>query len=158
MPRRPYNWQPGIVAGKGFVLPSRTGCTLNYVEVYPAGLWIQMSVRLRGPLTIEQQRVINHQVDAYLRNIPSEAPQLIVDQDNSGRSVAELVTHEGHNNFWTLSFWAEHPVASSGLTIFFTWPEQGIELAFPVDGEEIERALGDATELWETSSMEYTTF
>lgn len=158
MPRRPYNWQPGIVAGKGFVLPSGAGCGLNYVEVYPFGLWVQMSVRFKGPLTIEQQRVINHQVDAYLRNRPSEAPQLIVDQIDSGRSVAEIVTHEGHNNFWTLSFWVDHTVASSELTIVFTWAEQGIEIAFPVVGKDIEGALADATELWETSSMEYTTF
>ena len=158
MPRRPYNWQPGIVAGRGSVLLSGAGCSLNFAEVYPFGLWVQMSVRFKGPLTLEQQREINRQVGAYLRNSPAEDPQLTVDQENSGRSTAEIVTHEGHNNFWTISFWADHDVAAGALSMVFSWTDQDIETTFSVTGEDIETALTDATELWKTSSMEYSTF
>lgn len=34
-----------------------------------------MSVRFKGPLSLEQQREINRQVGAYLRNSPAESPQ-----------------------------------------------------------------------------------
>lgn len=39
----------------------------------------------------------------------------------------------------------------------FTWTDQDIETTFSVTGEDIETALTDATELWPTLSMEYTT-
>ena len=158
MPRRPYNWQPGFVAGRGSVLLSGAGCSLNFAEVYPFGLWVQMSVRFKGPLTLERQRDINHQVGAYLRNSPAEGPQLTVTQENSGRSTAEVVTHEGHNNFWTISFWVDHDVTAGALSMVFIWTDQDIETTFSVTGEDIETALSAATELWKTSSVEYTTF
>ncbi|MET1153200.1 hypothetical protein [Arthrobacter sp.] len=109
-------------------------------------------------MTLEQQREINHQVGAYLRNSPAEGPQLAVDQDSSGRSTAEVVTHEGHNNFWTISFWVDHDVAAEALSVVFTWTDQDIETTFSVTGEHIDSALSNATELWKTSSVEYTTF
>lgn len=117
-----------------------------------------MSVRFKGPLTLEQQRVIGRQVGAYLRNSPAEGPQLAVDQHSSGRSTAEIVTHEGHNNFWTMSFWVDHDVAAGVLSVVFTWPDQDIDRTFSVTGDDVASALGDATELWKTSSVEYTTF
>jgi hypothetical protein len=158
MPRRPYNWQPGFVAGRGSVLLSGAGCSLNFAEVYPFGLWVQMSVRFKGPLTLEQQRDIDRQVGAYLRNSPAEGPQLAVDQDSSGCSTAEIVMHEGHNNFWTISFWVDHDVAAGALSVVFTWTDQDIETTFSVTGEDVDSALSEATELWKTSSVEYTTF
>ncbi|WP_143019230.1 hypothetical protein [Arthrobacter sp. ov407] len=109
-------------------------------------------------MTLEQQREIDRQVGAYLRNSPAEGPQLAVDQDSSGRSTAEIVTHEGHNNFWTISFWVDHDVAAGALSIVFTWTDQDIETTFSVTGEDVDSALSEATELWKTSSMEYTTF
>ncbi|BCW42455.1 hypothetical protein StoSoilB3_39900 [Arthrobacter sp. StoSoilB3] len=158
MPRRPYNWLPGFVAGRGSILLNGAGCSLNFAEVYPFGLWVQISVRFRGPLTLEQQRDIDRQVGAYLRNSPAEGPLLTIDQDGSGRSTAEIVTHEGHNNFWTISFWVDHKVAAGALSVVFTWTGQDIEMTFSVTGEDVDSALSTATELWKTSSVEYSTF
>ncbi|MFJ5958193.1 hypothetical protein ACIQC5_19820 [Paenarthrobacter sp. NPDC092416] len=109
-------------------------------------------------MTLEQQRDIDRQVGAYLRNSPAEGPLLAVDQDGSGRSTAEIVTHEGHNNFWTTSFWVDHKVAAGALSVVFTWTDQDIETTFSVRGEDVDSALRTATELWKTSSVEYTTF
>ncbi len=158
MPRRPYNWQPGFVAGRGSVLLNGAGCSLVFAEVYPFGLWVQMGVRFKGPLTLEQQRDLGRQVDAYLRNSPAEGPQLAVNQDGSGRSTAEIVTHEGHNNFWTISFWVDHDVAAGAMSVVFTWTDQDIEVSYVITAEDVRSALRDATELWKTSSVEYTTF
>jgi hypothetical protein len=117
-----------------------------------------MSVRFKGPLTLEQQREINRQVGAYLRNSPAESPQLAVDQEISGGSTAEIVTHEGHNNFWTISYWVDHDVAAGALSMVFTWTDQDIETTLSVTGQDIETALTDATELWKASPIEYSTF
>lgn len=158
MPRRPYNWQPGFVAGRGSVLLNGAGCSLVFAEVYPFGLWVQMGVRFKGPLTLEQQRDLGRQVDAYLRNSPAEGPQLAVNQDGSGRSTAEIVTHEGHNNFWTISFWVDHDVAAGAMSVVFTWTDQDIEVSYVITADDVGSALRDARELWKTSSVEYTTF
>ncbi|WP_232084737.1 hypothetical protein [Arthrobacter sp. SO5] len=109
-------------------------------------------------MSLEQQRDIDRQVGAYLRNSPADGPQVAVGQETSGYSTAEIVTHEGHNNFWTISFWVEHDVAAGAMSVVFTWTDQDIETAFSVTGEDVDSALSDATELWKTSSVEYTTF
>lgn len=117
-----------------------------------------MGVRFKGPLTLEQQRDLGRQVGAYLRNSPVEGPQLAVNQDGSGRSTAEIVTHEGHNNFWTISFWVDHDVAAGAMSVEFRWTDQDIEVSYLVTADDVGSALRDARELWKTSSVEYTTF
>jgi hypothetical protein len=148
MPRRPQRWFPGLIGGQGVVRPSGAACTLNYAEAYPFGLMAQISVRFRGPLSLDTQRELSKQSESYLWNKPDLGPQLTLKQEESTASSAEVVTHEGHHSFWTITFWFDQQITGSALSMTFRWPEQGIECAFPIPGEDIGRALGEATELW----------
>jgi hypothetical protein len=148
MPRRPHHWLPGLIAGQGVVHPSGAACTLNYGEVYPFGLLAQISVRFRGPLSLDKQREIGSQSDSYLWNKPDRGPQLSLEQERSARSSAEIVTHEGHNTFWTITYWFGREIAPSEVSMTFSWPEQGLEVLFTVSGEDLRSAINRATELW----------
>jgi hypothetical protein len=105
MPRRPHHWLPDLIAGRGVVHPGGAACTLNYGKAHPFGLLAQISVRFRGPLSLEKQREIGSQSDSHLWNRPVFGPQLTLEQERSARSSAEIVTHEGHNTFWTITYW-----------------------------------------------------
>jgi hypothetical protein len=59
MPRRPQHWFPGLIGGLGVLRSSGPACTLNYAAVYPFGLMAQISVRFRGPLSLEIQRELS---------------------------------------------------------------------------------------------------
>lgn len=80
MPRRPQHWFPGLIAGQGVLRSSGPACTLNYAEVYPFGLMAQISVRFRGPLSLEIQRELSQQSGSYLWNKPGVGPQLTLEQ------------------------------------------------------------------------------
>ena len=147
MPRRPQHWFPGLIGGQGVIRPSGAACTLNYAEVYPFGLMAHISVRFRGPLALDVQRELSQQSDSYLWNKPVVGPQLTLEQE-AGALPAEVVTHEGHHSFWTITFWFDQEITGSALSMTSSWPEQGIECAFPVAGEDIGAALEEATELW----------
>lgn len=148
MPRRPQHWFPGLIGGQGVIRPSGAACTLNYAEVYPFGLMAQISVRFRGPLSLDMQRELSQQSGSYLWSKPGLGPQLTLEQQESMASPAEVVTHEGHHSFWTITFWFDQEITGSALSMSFRWPEQGIECSFVVPGEDIGRALEEATELW----------
>jgi hypothetical protein len=108
----------------------------------------QISVRFRGPLSLDRQRELSKQSSSYLLNTPGLGPQLTLEQEESTASPAEIVTHEGHHSFWTTTFWFDRELTGSALSMTFRWPEQGIECVFPIAGEDIGRALEKATELW----------
>ncbi|MFJ5696596.1 hypothetical protein [Arthrobacter sp. NPDC093139] len=108
----------------------------------------QISVRFRGPLSLDMQRELSKQSGSYLWNKPDLGPQLTLEQEESTASLAEVVTHEGHHSFWTITFWFDKEITGSALSMAFRWPEQGIECVFPIAGEDIDRALEEATELW----------
>jgi hypothetical protein len=108
----------------------------------------QISVRFRGPLSRDTQRELGKQAESYLWNKPDLGPRLTLRQEESTASSAEVVTHEGHHAFWTITFWFDQEITGSALSMTFRWPEQGVECAFPIPGEDIGRALEEATELW----------
>jgi hypothetical protein len=114
----------------------------------------QISVRFRGPLALDVQRELSQQSDSYLWNKPGVGPQLSLEQE-AVASPAEVVTHEGHHSFWTITFWYDQEITGSALSMTFRWPEQGIECAFEVAGEDIGAALEEATELWSPDSEGY---
>jgi hypothetical protein len=99
-------------------------------------------------LSLETQRELSQQSGSYLWNKPGLGPQLTLEQKESTAPLAETITHEGHHSFWTITFWFDQEITGSALSVTFRWPEQGIECAFPIAGEDIGRALEEATELW----------
>lgn len=69
MSRRPRNWMPGLLSGQvAPELGTATICTLNFGEIYPSGFFAEISVRFRGPLSLEEQRTISSQAEWCLRN------------------------------------------------------------------------------------------
>lgn len=144
----PHHWLPGLIAGRAFLAPGGPAVTLDYGEVYPFGIMVQISVRFRGPLGLQQQRAISDQGSAYLWNKPALSPQLTVEQDHLGPAPSRILRHQGRSEFWSISYWLDQEIAPSALSMTFRWPEQDINCGFPVPGEEISRALDQATELW----------
>lgn len=155
MPSRPQHWLPGLVAGQGLIDSSGVAWTLDYGEIYPFGLLAQVSVRFRGPLSLEQQREIGTQSESYLRNRPASGPQLTLEQEGKEGIPGEIVTHEGHDALWTITYWFEQTVAPSALSLNFNWAEQRLESNFAVSAEQSSRALDEATELWSASAEGY---
>jgi hypothetical protein len=62
--------------------------------------------------------------------------------------LCRIVTHEGHNTFWTITYWFGREIAPSEVSVTFSWPEQGLEVLFAVSGEDLRYAINQATELW----------
>lgn len=124
VPRRPQHWFPGLIGGQGVVRPSGAACTLDHAEVYPFGLTAQISVRFRGPLALDVQRELSQQSASYLWNKPSVGPQLTLEQEESGASPAEVVTHEGHHSFWTTIFLVRPRDHRTAISMTFDGPSR----------------------------------
>lgn len=148
MPVQPRHWLPGLIAGQGFIHSSGAACTLDYGETYPFGLLAQISVRFRGPLSLEQQREISRQSESYLRNKPASGPQLILEHEGTSEVSAQIITHEGHNTMWTFTYWVQQTITPSALSLTFNWAAQDMECGFAISAEKVRHALEQAKELW----------
>jgi hypothetical protein len=155
MNRRPRHWLPGLIAGQGSVHPSGAACTLDFGEVYPSGVLVQISVRFRGPLTRDQQHEIYTQVDSYHRNTPTLGPQLVMEQEGASAVSAEVFTTQGNTTMWTITYWFDQQVEPAQLTLVVTWPEQGLESLFVISRVNVDQAIRQAAQLWVPDLREY---
>ncbi|MGO4493696.1 hypothetical protein AB4Y86_16605 [Arthrobacter sp. 2YAF22_2] len=114
----------------------------------------QISVRLKGPLAVEQQREIAGEASSYLHNTPTRGPQLTASQEESLTSRPEIMNHEGRATVWILNYWWECEISPSGLQLNFSWPERNIQASFSIAGEEIAGALKGVVQLWHVDANE----
>ncbi|MGO4250556.1 hypothetical protein AB4Y87_25480 [Paenarthrobacter sp. RAF54_2] len=149
MDKPPASWLPGLIAGEHRAINGAV-CTLDYAEIYPAGVMVHISIRFRGAFDRRRYETERMQVEAAHNNSPLSGPRLVLKQPGAINAYASMISFEDRGGFWTLAYWFIHEPLPEETQLHLSWAETGIDVTFTIMEERITTALSameDLTEL-----------
>jgi hypothetical protein len=155
------SWLPGRLLGPvGLHDSDSLHVVFADADVYPVGILLHLTARFRDLPTLEAQREVSQQVNAFhhapadhdgphLRYCRRDGQGHAAQPDDTHLEDAFPWAHRGGRRIWRVGFWiaCDVPVAAP-LEYVFDWPAQSVHSVFGFTREQIDEALRAARQLW----------